>query len=325
MIKVYVSYAWDSESSLALVDKLEKSFRGKNIILMRDKNHIGYKGDIRNFMNELSKGKHIIVVISNYYLRSDDCMYELLMIYDGGDFEDRIYPIILGDAKIRDSNDKNEYVKFWKNEAKIFESSLSEIPIKKKFYSRIKSEIDNIIFKLNNINALTLDEHIKSDFKHIIKSIYKKEDNIDLPVTDDEIDKFALRRISEIEPYESLHYWLESNSENLVETVINEFLLNKEKYFHTELNSNESIEVFRKSLIEDLRSITEAVFRGTSKVLIKKYDNRIDVLLEARNAYSDFFDLMIYKIESKREVLDLKEEEINLLLEYIGFLVEKHS
>ncbi|WP_446375806.1 toll/interleukin-1 receptor domain-containing protein [Coleofasciculus sp. E2-BRE-01] len=52
-------------------------------------------GMIKEFMQRIEKGKCLIVVISDRYLKSPNCMYELVQIVNNGEFDNRIFPIVL--------------------------------------------------------------------------------------------------------------------------------------------------------------------------------------------------------------------------------------
>ena len=43
-------------------------------------------------MQEIGRGRCIITVISDKYLKSPNCMYELVQIAENGQFYDRIFP-----------------------------------------------------------------------------------------------------------------------------------------------------------------------------------------------------------------------------------------
>jgi internalin A len=50
---------------------------------------------IKEFMQRIEKGKCVIVVISDRYLKSPNCMYERVQIANNGEFDNRIFPIVL--------------------------------------------------------------------------------------------------------------------------------------------------------------------------------------------------------------------------------------
>ncbi len=102
---VYISYAWDDEgggtpSREEIVNRIEASLRTKGYDVRRDKTNLGYTGRISAFMKEIGRGGCVIAVISDKYLRSAFCMYELLEVYRNREFHKRVCPVILPDARI---------------------------------------------------------------------------------------------------------------------------------------------------------------------------------------------------------------------------------
>ena len=79
---IYFSYAWGdkneiSESREELVNKLYDTLIAKNYKVVRDKMDLTYRGLISEFMQEIGRGRLIIVATSDKYLKSPYCMFEL--------------------------------------------------------------------------------------------------------------------------------------------------------------------------------------------------------------------------------------------------------
>ena len=97
--EIFISYSWREESK-KIADELDAAFQAKGITITRDMRDVKYKDRIKLFMENLGRGKCVIVIISKAYLESENCMFELLQIAKHGEFYDRIFPIVLSDAKI---------------------------------------------------------------------------------------------------------------------------------------------------------------------------------------------------------------------------------
>ena len=74
--EIFISYAWDGESE-QIVNQLDQAFQAKGITIVRDKRDVGFKERIKAFMERIGRGKAVIVVISEKYLKSENCMFEL--------------------------------------------------------------------------------------------------------------------------------------------------------------------------------------------------------------------------------------------------------
>jgi len=91
---VFISYAWGEERE-EIVDQLDRSLQERGIRIIRDKRELEYKGSIKGFMERIGHGDCVIVVISDKYLRSPNCMFELVEIADNNQFKGRVFPIVL--------------------------------------------------------------------------------------------------------------------------------------------------------------------------------------------------------------------------------------
>src|SRR6185436_9694444 len=109
---IFISYAWGGERE-EIVNQIDIALQERGVKIIRDKRDLGYKGSISEFMERIGRGNCVIVVISDKYLRSPNCMFELVEIAEGKGFHDRIFPIVLINAEIYDPVRRLEYIKHW--------------------------------------------------------------------------------------------------------------------------------------------------------------------------------------------------------------------
>lgn len=180
--EIFISYGWGGESEQT-VNKIYDVFSQKGYNVIRDKEDLGYKGNIKGFMQKIGKGKFVIVVISDKYLKSENCMYEMVEIKNNGEVYDRIYPIVLKDAKIYDEIERIDYLIFWDDKVDALKKKIETIhdPVGKvgvyekiNQYADIRRIIDEIINMLRDMNTLTPEMHRGSNFETLIKAIEGK-------------------------------------------------------------------------------------------------------------------------------------------------------
>lgn len=181
-IEIFISYAWGIERE-EIVDKLYDLFKSKGYNIIRDKINLGYKGSITDFMNRIGNGKIVVLIISDKYLKSENCMYEIVQIKNNGKFNDRIFPIVLSDANFYKPINRLAYIKHWETEIQKLNEEMKGISdmsvigdIQKELqnYRDILNTISNIMFVLKDMNTLTPDIHKDNDFSIIINSIEKR-------------------------------------------------------------------------------------------------------------------------------------------------------
>ena len=185
--EIFLSYAWGDphetgESREALVDRLYATLVARKYNVLRDKKDNGYRQTIRGFMQRLGKGKLVVVVISDKYLRSPYCMFELLEIYRSGKFQERIYPIVLADAKLYLPLERLEYVRFWKKEKEKLEQIIDDIGISglsatgalaeyDLYYRQVYNNLDEVTRLLGDLNALTPKTLEDNNFEVLLNAI----------------------------------------------------------------------------------------------------------------------------------------------------------
>ncbi len=179
--EVFVSYAWGGESE-KLVNDIDQSFQKSGVTIMRDKRDLGYKGLIKEFMERIGQGKSIIVVISDKYLKSKNCMFELIQIAENKQFKDRIFPVILSDANIYDAVKRIEYIKYWEAKKAELDAAMKTVSSENlqgireeiDLYNDIRDEIAKLTDILQDMNTLTPDMHRDSGFQALYDTVMAK-------------------------------------------------------------------------------------------------------------------------------------------------------
>ena len=131
-------------------------------------------------MQELGKAKAVILIISNKYLRSEYCMFELLQIYENQQFLHRIFPVVLDEVQISKSTDRLELIKFWETQQDQLESKIRElrslaniqgITDDLNLYGDIRKNIAKFTHILKDINTLNVSTHYEENFKSLVGQV----------------------------------------------------------------------------------------------------------------------------------------------------------
>ena len=156
--KVYFSYAWgDGESPEGklreeaagyLYAALKEREGRQEVEVVIDRERMNYKSSIRKFTEAYGHAEALIIlIISEKYLQSEYCMGEVVQILSNKDYQERIFPVVLPDAGLRDTRRRARYQIYWEEQ----QSELSEIidQIKNKgravsLYEKLE-DIDEII------------------------------------------------------------------------------------------------------------------------------------------------------------------------------------
>ena len=179
--QVFISYAWGGESE-RIVNELDSDLQSSGIRIVRDKRDLGFKGMIRDFMRQIGRGYAVVVIISDKYLRSPNCMYELVEIARNKDIYDRIFPIVLADADIYNPVSRIKYIKHWEDKLKELDEAIRTVSAanlqglreEMDSYDEIRDNISNLTFLLKDMNTLTPEMHENSNFAIMISALRKR-------------------------------------------------------------------------------------------------------------------------------------------------------
>ena len=170
---IFISYSWKNEKIADIFCK----FGDKFFDIKRDIRDINYKDSIKTFMKKIRGTDFTLMIISDDYLKSKNCMNEVWELFNTKNYLKKILPIIVNNAKkIFKAYDRMEYVEYWENEYNLLKErieKLDTISIGKqadelKILENIKNNIATFLYEISDLNAINVfDDITENDFKII--------------------------------------------------------------------------------------------------------------------------------------------------------------
>jgi len=175
---IFLSYSHEDAS---LADSIDTKFAQSGIQLIRDKRDIDYRESKSDFKKQIRFNDYVILVISPNYLKSADCMYEILELTKDENHKKRILPIMKRDTDILTPIGRNSYVIYWQDEyKKLYNSSDMLDPLNRSGaipeilrYERIMRELPIFLHYLADIDSIICDGIIDDEMFARILSILK--------------------------------------------------------------------------------------------------------------------------------------------------------
>ena len=186
--KIYFSYAWrdstneDREQFVdELYDGLKKDVNSQYKVI-RDKVDPHYKGSIASFMKEIGKGDIVVVAISDKYLKSEYCMYELYELYRNSRLEKeellkKIFPVRVEHINFNSTEVRKGYYEYWKKleaDTKVLVNEYGEDQAKHRMIEAIKNALRDLLLFLADINSLTTELLAEKDFAKMKEAIQQR-------------------------------------------------------------------------------------------------------------------------------------------------------
>lgn len=122
--EIFLSYCWADEE---IAENIEAALGKNNTInLHRDKIDIGTWSSIKEYMQSIPQMDYTILLISDAYLKSSNCMYEVLEVMRDRNYSEKIFPAVINSGIYKPAI-RAEYVKYWQNEYEKLNESLKGI------------------------------------------------------------------------------------------------------------------------------------------------------------------------------------------------------
>jgi hypothetical protein len=182
--KIFLSY---SHKDKEIADRVDKFFLTKNIQLTRDVRDALPYSSLKKFMDTIRDHDYVILLISDAYLKSINCMYEVIQFIQERNYIDRTFPIVIdNEATIFDHSKHGKYIRYWQIKYKEFGDEIKTLqyagisPLHEELekINKIQSNIGEFLNKITDLKCFPLDELEKSNYKYIISvvTINKKQE-----------------------------------------------------------------------------------------------------------------------------------------------------
>ena len=188
--EIFVSYAWGDDSSedarkrTLVVDWLCKALGKDGWKIIRDKTDMRSGELISGFMKRIGLADHVIVVLSDKYLRSPYCVTELHYLYQRSlgekeDFLRRIIPLVLNDTRFGTWRDRLVYTKHWRAEFEEMEQHFKDLAESDfRLYKAMQewhNRIGDLLAYVNDVlTPHGFDEIVKDDFASLRQMLQQR-------------------------------------------------------------------------------------------------------------------------------------------------------
>ena len=176
-MKIFLSYSWNNSN---IADALDILFKTKGIQLERDIRDVEYRQSIKEFMKRIRNSDFCLMIISEYYLKSIKCMFEVDEFTKDENYRERILPLVHSDTDIYNILGRNKYINYWQDKYNEVNKSLAVLEDLNKIEAlkelqqieNIKRNIGDFLQFISDINNISFKEEIsKSDFDKIYSII----------------------------------------------------------------------------------------------------------------------------------------------------------
>ena len=196
---IFLSY---SHKDKKIANRVDDFFISKKLSLTRDEKDASPYSDLKKFMDTIRDHDYVIMLISDAYLKSTNCMYEVVQFIQEKNYSDRIFPIIIdNEVNIFDQSEHSKYINYWQVKHKELGDKIKTL--KNNGIISLQEELDKInIFQSNigkflkkivELKCIPLDELESTNYKAILDKISKTFDVLQKKEVEIKSDKLKLR------------------------------------------------------------------------------------------------------------------------------------
>ncbi len=191
---IFLSYC-HNESCLAdiIENKIKEMAKGK-IEVSRDNRKLQYKDSLDEYMRSIKEHDFVISIVSDGYLRSSPCMYEITELMRDRNYYDKLLFVIISDHDIKFYENKDikikadiyshnrfDYIKYWEDEKskidkKVLEiknpALMLELTEESRRIEIISLHVGEFISKLKDGLGISFQDMLSSDFKDFLSIIF---------------------------------------------------------------------------------------------------------------------------------------------------------
>lgn len=154
---VFISF---NNGSRDFVDCLEQRL-SKVATILRYENEVSAWGSFTVFMDTIKKQDFAVLVISDAYLKSYACMYEVIQAMKSPNWKDKVLIALMPDTKPYKDSERIEYIRYWNEQYKAVCEKLNGIPTsasasivdKCKKYKKVLDSIDEFLAFIADSNC----------------------------------------------------------------------------------------------------------------------------------------------------------------------------
>lgn len=173
--KLFISYSWND---ISVVNAIENDLKSLiSIDIKRDTRDIKYRDSIKRYMKQIRTTDFVLLVISDSFIKSPNCMFEILELIKDEDFKQKMIPIIVDESKIFSIRGRIEYVKFWQNQSTDIKEKASEldvlnlgdIPKELKVINQITSTIGEFLSTISDLKIISVEDLVSTNYQSVME------------------------------------------------------------------------------------------------------------------------------------------------------------
>lgn len=194
-VKIFLSYCSKDSDIADIVDNVLQKRLGSQVKIARDTRDVAYRESFKAFMDSIHKQDFVLTIVSDNYLKSSACLYEVGEVLKNPNYEERLVFIVLSEAekkyykkasveiaaKVYTPEDRMDYLDYWKDKYRNLKRRISleeDIESQEEFIKDLKKirkiidyDIARFMAILSDRRRIKFSELVMTNFEAIVTTI----------------------------------------------------------------------------------------------------------------------------------------------------------
>lgn len=194
--RLFLSYNSNDSIFADIVEREIHRITNNRVRISRYTKSVNYKGSFKEFMNSIEEFDYVLCIVSDYYLKSHACMYEVGEVIKDHNYGNKLLFVVLGNddtkyvsdnkyknivPEIYDATKRISYIKYWQEKYFELKREIDGLDDESKRkpsdtlyeYGKIyKNDIGVFLDFLSDSKGMSFDELYNNQFVDIIRWIF---------------------------------------------------------------------------------------------------------------------------------------------------------
>lgn len=121
---VFLSYCWSNRTE---AEQIYNDLKAIGVPIKMDAHEVDYKDDLKSFMKSIRTSDYAILLISDDYLKSVNCMYEVSHLLKERELHRKVLPVVMDAASFFKPKERIKYIRYWEEEKESLNTELAQV------------------------------------------------------------------------------------------------------------------------------------------------------------------------------------------------------
>lgn len=158
---IFLSYCGVNQAE---AEQIYADLKAVGITVIKDSHEMAYLDSVGKFMQSIRDADFALLLLSEHYLKSRSCMYEVSQLFQEREAAQKLLPVLVDGTKLYGTRERISYIQYWQDEQKALKKALKKLdPVNAaglyedlRTITEIASRMDSMLTTFADLKTITL-------------------------------------------------------------------------------------------------------------------------------------------------------------------------